>query len=69
MTFTVSSFDLSHGSQTKVATKSSLALQSSIAKHAVLFCLGQQAEDLVLCPPIVFASGLPHHVVQHWQWS
>ena len=35
----VSSFDLSHESQIKMATKSSLLLQSSIAKHAaVLFC-------------------------------
>lgn len=66
MTFTVSSFDLSRGSQIKVTTKSSLALQSSIAKHAVLFYWGQQAEDLVLCPPIVFASGLPDHFVQLW---
>lgn len=42
----VSSFDLSHGSQIKVATKSSLLY--SVLKHAaVLFWWGEHAEDAV----------------------
>lgn len=46
MTFMVSSFDLSHGSQIKVATKSSSLY--SVLKHAVvLFWWGEHAEDPV----------------------
>ena len=46
MTFTVSSFDLSHGSQIKVATKSSLPYRV-LKRAAVSFCWGEKAEDFV----------------------
>lgn len=63
MTFTVSSFDLSHGSQIKVATK--LSLLYSVLKHAaVLLRWEEQAEDSVFMYSNLFASGLPPCAVQ-----
>lgn len=46
MTFTISSFDLSDGSQIKVATKSCL-LYRFLSQNMLLFCFVGRAKDLV----------------------
>lgn len=54
----VSSFDLSHGSQIKVTTQSSWLCRVLLRNMLHLLCRccgGEQAEELVLCPPVLFA--------------